>query len=374
MSLLSAAAACVVAEGGLRLAGFSFPVLYTRDETTGARHRPGAEGWNTEEGRAYYRINSSGFRDRDHAIAKPPYGFRIAVLGDSFTEALQVAPESTFPSVLERELDACPGRGSRRLEVLNFGVNAYGTAQELLVLRRDVWRFQPDLVVLAFFTGNDIRNNSIALETDRLRPFFVREASGALRADMSFRENPEFRASTIRNVWERLNDHSRVIQLARWARLRVRASRLAKAAETRRQGDRAVYSPPTGDWTAAWDVTEELLRDMSREVQQHGARFLLVALSNPEQVHPDPRVTEQFARALGVKDLTYPDTRLRAFAEREGLDALFLAPLMHEAAQRTGVYFHGFPNTARGAGHWNEDGHAFAGRAIAAHLCAQWEQ
>ena len=37
---------------------------------------------------------------------------------------------------------------------------------------------------------------------------------------------------------------------------------------------------------------------------------------------------------------------------------------MAEEAERTSVYFHGFP-PHMGAGHWNARGHGFAGEAIA---------
>ena len=373
-TVLSTLTACGVAEVGLRLSGFSFPLFSRPDETTGSSTRPGVAGWSTEEGHAYVEINSSGFRDREHTLEKPPDVFRIAVLGDSYTEAMQVQLDATFPAVLERELGACAARGSRRAEVLSFGGSSYGTAQELLVLRRHVWRFAPDLVVLAFYTANDVRNNSRALEPDRVRPFFVRDGSGALRADMSFRDTPDFRrALRLAPWWARVSDHSRVFQLVHRTRIRLKAGAIARAKETNRRIGGGAYAPPAGhDWRAAWDVTEALLLEMSREVGQHGARFLLVTLGSPEQVNPDPRVSEQVARDFGVPDLTYPDTRLSALAARNGIDALALAPLMVQASRQTGVSFHGFPNIAPNTGHWNEKGHAFAGRAIAAHLCAQW--
>jgi hypothetical protein len=63
---------------------------------------------------------------------------------------------------------------------MNFGVDGYGTAQEFLTLTEDVWQFSPDIVVLAFFPGNDVRNNSAVLEGDKCRPFFVPHGSGVV--------------------------------------------------------------------------------------------------------------------------------------------------------------------------------------------------
>ena len=53
----------------------------------------------------------------------------------------------------------------RGVEVLNLGVGGYGTAQQLLTLEEDGLRYRPDLVVLGFFLGNDVQNNSRAIET-----------------------------------------------------------------------------------------------------------------------------------------------------------------------------------------------------------------
>src|SRR5690242_412085 len=83
-------------ELGLRIAGISYPDFYTYDPKIGSVHAPNMEGWQTLEGHAYVSINSDGLRDREHTIAKPKDTLRIAVLGDSFTEAVQVAMEDTF--------------------------------------------------------------------------------------------------------------------------------------------------------------------------------------------------------------------------------------------------------------------------------------
>lgn len=74
-------AGLALAEVALRMAGFSNPSFYTPDRQLGWTFRPGAAGWYRQEGEAYVRINSEGFRDREHTIAKPPGTMRIAVMG-----------------------------------------------------------------------------------------------------------------------------------------------------------------------------------------------------------------------------------------------------------------------------------------------------
>jgi len=71
----------------------------------------------------------------------------IAALGDSFTDALTVAVEASWPARLEQQL----GR-----HVQNYGTAGFGPQQELLVLQHYVVQHRPSTVVLAFFAGNDI--------------------------------------------------------------------------------------------------------------------------------------------------------------------------------------------------------------------------
>jgi hypothetical protein len=42
---------------------------------------------------------------------------------------------------------------------------------------------------------------------------------------------------------------------------------------------------------------------------------------------------------------------------------------MRRQADKTNVFFHGFPNTRLGTGHWNENGHRAAGGILARALC-----
>src|SRR5579883_801820 len=81
----------VLAELVLRAARVPFDAqLYGPDCALGWRLRPGASGRVSTETPQWVRINSRGFRDRERTFEKPADTFRIAVLGNSWTEALQV--------------------------------------------------------------------------------------------------------------------------------------------------------------------------------------------------------------------------------------------------------------------------------------------
>src|SRR5882762_5002238 len=139
----------------LRVIGYSYPLFYTTDSDRGFALQPGVEGHYQREGESYVRINSDGLRDREHAKAKPAGTVRIAVLGDSFSEAMHVPMEQTFWSRLERKLQEGNAFPGKKVEVINFGVSGYGTAQELMTLRQKVWDYSPDIVMLTFTTYND---------------------------------------------------------------------------------------------------------------------------------------------------------------------------------------------------------------------------
>lgn len=117
-----------------------------------------------------FRINGQGMRaDRDFPVEKPPGVLRIVSLGDSFTAGYEVEAEETFSSVLEGALRA---RGLP-VEVLNTGVSGFSTAEAYLYLERELWRYQPDLVLVSFYVNDlvdNVRTGLFALEDGQLVP------------------------------------------------------------------------------------------------------------------------------------------------------------------------------------------------------------
>jgi hypothetical protein len=377
---ISVALALILGEAALRLVGFSYPAFWRPDPLSGASLRPGMEGWQSGEGRVYVKINQEGLRDREHELAKPAGTYRIAILGDSYAEAMQVELERTFWSLLPPRLERCGFAGGRRIETVNFGVSGYGTADELLTLRERAWRYDPDMVLLAFFPGNDVRNNSRALEGSSGRAYFVLK-DGELALDASFRGDPQFRDSERATAQRAFLQDLRLYQLGR----RVRAGNVERhfhsvpIAAALAAGDDRLAEPGLDEnvfrepvdpaWREAWEVTDRLVRAAAEESAAHSARFLLVVLSTPGTVYPDAKLRTRYAERLGVKSLFYPEERLQRVGERAGFDVLALAPQMQRRADASGAHFHGFDNTRPGFGHWNEAGHAMAAELIANRLC-----
>lgn len=118
--------------------------------------RPNSDFWHTSvDGSWEFVTNNRGFRDtRDFPYAKPAGTLRVLALGDSHTQGYEVHQDATFSAVLERYLHS----HGMRAEVLNAGVSGFSTAEELAFLENEGYRYQPDVVVLAFY-ANDFEDN-----------------------------------------------------------------------------------------------------------------------------------------------------------------------------------------------------------------------
>jgi hypothetical protein len=389
--LTSLVMALLLCEGGLRLLGIEYPHFYDYDPVIGARLRPGMKGYWLHEGGGYVSINNDGLRDREHVIAKPLNTLRIAVLGDSFAEAMQVNQEETFGAILEKELQRCGNLHGRNIEVLNFGVAGFGTTQELLTLQHRVWKYSPDIVLLAFTPGNDVSDNSPALNQRPACPFLVLRDGRLVLDDSRLKRIEETLLSdekhrnwlghimAIGYTWR--NDNSRILQLMDRVRYMVQEQRSSKDSPEHKQGVAgggmftAMYHEPTDeDWKEAWKITEAVLLKMRDEVAQKGAQFDVVVLSSDAQVHPDAAIRKALANHPGVEDVFYPDHWVERLCQSHGIPVLLLGPSFHEYASQHQVFLHGFRTLFRntlGYGHWNQHGHHLAGDMIAKWLCGQ---
>jgi len=371
----------------LRVVGYSAPLFYTPDYFRGVVLRPNVAGTYQREGRNYISINSAGLRDREHSIAKPANTIRIALLGDSYCEALQVPLEQTFWWLLQQKLESCDQFAGKHIEIINFGVSGYGAGQELITLQQKVWQYSPDIVMLLMTTNNDISDNLRSLKkTDEIPYFYYR--GDELVVDNSFRDSPAFRwhSSTLNRAGVWFRDNLRTIQLLYEVHLLIKTklderrarnqtpapapAQVAKPSAPEITVENMIYlEPRDAVWNEAWQVTEGLLKEIHNEVNQKGAKFVLVLGSNPIQVHPDRAVRERFQSYVGVDNLFYPNLRLAQLANREQIDFLDLAQTLQRYADEKKVFLHGFGKEI-GNGHWNADGHREAAELIEQKMCS----
>ena len=301
---------------------------------------------------------------------------RIAVLGDSMTEALQVPSGKPFWAILERELKGCQRLAGKDAEVINFGVSGYGTAQELLTYSHWAAAYRPDVTVLAFYAGNDVRNNSRALEPNTLRPFFVLR-NDRLVADNSFLDDPAYVSFKSTFDYRKKFFRFRTFQLMRqlksvfdtWVEVRAAGPEVANLEAG--SDDHVFFAPKTKEWSGAWAVTERLIVALRDAVGASGGRFVVVSVPIGIQAYPDPNVRSEFMRTRRLTDLGYPDRRMEEFGATTGVDIMTLGQTFQSYAEKNRTYLYGFENTKLGTGHLNENGHRLIGELLAAHLCQQ---
>ena len=129
----------------------SYEVLYLQpDRALGWKQVPSLHWkwaglhWYAADFSVDVKTNASGFRDLDREPEKPKGVNRVALIGDSLIEAVQVPFAQTGGQLLEQKLNV--GGHHQRWEVLNFGISNYGIGQYLLVWENYAIRYQPDYV------------------------------------------------------------------------------------------------------------------------------------------------------------------------------------------------------------------------------------
>lgn len=352
------------------------------DACCGVALSPNTEGLFKGESEQYIVINSHGLRDIEHTYNKPSNTYRIAILGDSFSEARQVSIEQTFWKYIESELTKCESFSDKNIEVINFGVSGYGTDQEYETLRYKVWKYDPDMVITAFFTGNDIRNNVMELEGDINKPYYIFQSSNNkhMMLDDSFKERKifKFMTSSAGNTINWLLKNFYIIRLLNNIRKSGIDSIIVNSSDVDLNKNivgelglaNEIYKKPINmQWENAWNITEQLIKKTKKEVERHGAEYFLVTLSTGIQVHPDISKKKKFSNKIAVGDLFYPDYRLSEFSSINDINHIMTAPYLSRWSQDNQICLHGFDNSYICEGHWNEVGHKVAGKYISSKIC-----
>jgi hypothetical protein len=355
LALLAAALGLVlgVLEIGLRLFWDGFylktPKGYAHsDPVRGWANRPDVSvPYGEPEFHTIVTHNHFGYRSPPVEHERTPGRVRVLVLGDSFAYGVGVQDRETFSAGLE---SLAP-----ELEVIDTGVNGYGTSQELLLLRDEGLAFQPDVVLVAFF-WNDVANSytnravHFALEGGELRyppapaPTPSPAEAAARAADFSAAPSAE-RRDWLRHsyAYRFLSDRAKL--LGYW-------SKFALGLPLER-GD-IVSASERED---AWQLELALLREIDRMSREHGAHMLLLLIPDQVQVQPDVRV-------FGVPQDVYDvQGRLHAFADQAGIAVV--DPLR---ALRAAYAAHAEPLYYLRDRHLRAAGHALVAREILARL------
>lgn len=323
----------------------------------------------TDEFHVLVQLNNFGLHAPPYTLAKPPGVFRILIVGDSFPQGIQVNMQETFPWLLQQNLEAVNGK---QIEVINLSIGAYGTDRELLLYAMLGWQFQPDLVLLSVYPGNDIQDNEINLESLRYgyaisRPFFTLD-NGALNFHNSvqldsalYPDSPTFQwlanlqATQTAAPPEHLPDHPKVMTTDPYV--------LEYPVEI------GVYLPEDSYWHNAWGITDALLLQFRDVVKLSGVPFAAFIIPDRRAIHRlDWQTTldryHGMLPDLQAADPNAPATRLENFLAENRIPVLNLTPIMLDwtYGHSDGRLYYA------GDGHFTPDGHEVTADALAAWL------
>jgi lysophospholipase L1-like esterase len=310
-------------EAGLRMyqageGSSTFQSLFMSDPAVGHRLAPGASvRYATVEFASEIRINAQGVRDDESIGPKPPNERRIVVLGDSLVFSVQVSLAETFCKDLERRLNA--RGGPSRWRVINAGVQGYGPVQEWFFFDTVVAAFEPDVVLIVTFAGNDII-----------------EAADAEASFGSGRPIEEEQPA-VRGL-RRLVRASVVLQSVRlrWDQLRGRLT-----AGTPERPLASYLADPPPEVPAGLDVTRRALGRIADRAASLGARTAVALM--PARFQTDDadygRLAEIVRQSGGTLDRNSASERLATALAPLGLPMIDLQPVLADQPDRIGLFF-----------------------------------
>lgn len=357
--LLFAPLAVLILEGFFTLTGVGEQNFMKPDLELGSVHIPGKLVTWRLEGYSRESFSKAGWRDVERTVEKPANTFRVALIGDSATESLQVPLEQVWATIAEKQINqdlaaaksitsssasgsafgsSAPSSSSPpHVEVINFGVSGYSTSQELLLLRKEVVKYKPDLIVVLYSRGDSDESSvdPAKYSTAEPRPYFYLDQNNQLQLDRTvllankqkLQSNP---------ILEYLRAHSRIygvfdqtnFQLNLTDKFYVKLRRIYTQITEKLSGTNTLSAAekaaqPHYPKPDSFKVTQALMSQIQETAKANGSRFLL--LTFPDMGNIDPVFTAQLpalakqgqTEGFDVVELSQP------FRDFKGKEALF---------------------------------------------------
>jgi lysophospholipase L1-like esterase len=331
-----------------------------------------------------------GFRNAD---AEPPAD-HFAALGDSFTDALTLPDELTWPSRLGKLLPK---------SVRNFGTAGFGPGQERRVLEEYVLPRRPRVVVVGFFAGNDLQDAERFDRFEKDGGAFPSSGLGWKFKEVIARFDQLYVMSLYQGVLSLVRDRERSVAdpSAATGPGDYSGEDPAAAGAPAPAFDRGLFTVPADGRplrfaflppylnclrlsreelaaSPGWEATQRSYREMKRLADRQGVELVVMFIPSKPQVYlplADSAFTRrELAQAFDVVLRDVADAPgveivmrnrlalnglMRDFCEQEGIPFLDLTEAL-QARLRAGsnVYF---PDDS----HWNAAGHETAAIALA---------
>ncbi len=312
---------------------------------------PGQRGVFREfdEIKASFRINEQGWNSGHPRYAKQrTQEKRIAIIGDSYVEALQVDFDKSVAEKLEKLL-------GQKHEVYRFGISGAPLSQYLHMLRQEVTRYTPDLVVV-MLVHNDFDESYAFKAGTRASSFLkLRIEHGLVMGEIA--------PTSLKDHW-----YNPIRRSATWRYLAVRRGLRLQALRDMILGRDAPLSleanidttrleiGTTGPDPLALDrqATRYSLNEMKKLADSEGFRLLLVMDGVRSLIENGSPIALDYSRgALRLNKM------VRKEAAEQGIPFLDLHPVFLADYGLNATPFAFSQN-----GHWNEYAHALVADAL----------
>lgn len=335
--------------------------------------------------------DADGFRNSTTA----PSATVVAALGDSFTDAMTLPSELSWPARLASLLG---------VSVRNYGTAGFGPGQELLVLKEFVLARRPRRVVVGFFAGNDLHDAESFVDSGRGVVVSPISAQGWKFKDVIARYDELYVVSLYKGVAALLHDGDRGRADQGSSQVDYSGEDLSAPAATRPGFDRGLFTVPVAGRTLrfaflppyldrlelsreqlqasrGWEVTRRFYQEMERLVRAQGGQLVVAFIPSKAQVYlpllsvsfspaelqqalrfclrdapSSPSLEAMMRNRLALNDL------MRDFCAAEGIAFLDLTAVLQTKLEAG--YNTYFPDDS----HWNAAGHEAAAGAIASFM------
>lgn len=300
-------------EAGLQVVAFlrpSYSVLFLKpDPDLGWKMVPNykwkwsGKHWYANAFSLDVQSNSVGFRGNEIIEQKAMGTSRMAILGDSFVEAIQVPLEQTSVKVTEQIMN--DSDEEQKWEVLNFGISGFGVGQYLLVWDKYVKKYSPDYV--AFIVGDLQMNRTVSAykvgsfsgtegELLSIRPIFSLGETG----ELAFQPAKDYQRS-LKLQDDLISDHFEGGRLKRQSNGLIVPkyfNALMLRLNTKLSGEKArsdFHSSSSSNFKDVREVNYLLIRELARRVSSSGAELIMLDASRHQGDQPS---TSDFLRKI----------------------------------------------------------------------------
>ncbi|MGC9528010.1 MAG: alginate O-acetyltransferase AlgX-related protein [Limnospira sp.] len=341
---------------------YLFRGLYQYDPDLGFRIRPHANG-----------NNEFGFNDRDYPLETEPGTFRMLVLSDSFNWA--GGQDGNYTALLENQFQQY--YGTHKVDVINAGYPGTHTAEQLALLKKFGLQYNPDLVVLGFFVGNDFIDadpnrkriivNDIYIDIDRREELILfgypiigqsrlwlfiqqkykvfQEAAKSRQTSVSPPVQPRVKLVSATDAESEEREQSPGI-LSREMFLEVERARLEFC---------EIEDLEAGDRDANINYILDSISEMNAILKSRNIQFVVALYPDEFQVNPNllNQLVSNFDIDLNDYELTCQQNTLKRHLEKENISYIDFTPRFREEHQSRHLYLFQEP-------HWNSAGNRLA--------------